>query len=436
MTVSLVPVRTPEVQRNFQEIERELNSTTSSLVTLNGVQTLTNKNLTSGTNTFPTFNQNTTGSAAKWTTARNLAGNSVDGSANVAFSNKFIVQGTTDTGLSGAQFLGALGTGILKNTTTTGVLSIATGADLPSMTATVGGAVPTPPNNTTTFLRGDGTFAVPAGSGDVTGPAASVDSEVALFSLTTGKVIKRASVTGIAKLTSGVLSAVTAPSGAIVGDTDTQTLSGKTISGSSNTLSNIANASLTNSSVTIGSTAVSLGGTAATLAGLTLTTPTIGSFTNATHSHLNAAGGGTITTPAVVNSYMFRVYRSSAQNTGNGAFAKIQYNSEDFDVGNNFDSSTNFLFTAPVAGKYQFNARFSTSVTNSTGIIALFKNGTTEVSRGSDIRNTTGVLGLVVSDVLSLAANDTVEVRAFGTTAIAMETGTEKNYFSGFFISS
>lgn len=63
--------------------------------------------------------------ASKWATARNLAGNSVDGSANVAFANKFIVQGTTDTGLTGAQFLGALGTGLLKNTTSTGVLSIA-----------------------------------------------------------------------------------------------------------------------------------------------------------------------------------------------------------------------------------------------------------------------------------------------------------------------
>lgn len=64
-------------------------------------------------------------SAPKWATARNLAGNSTDGSANVTFANKFIVQGTTDTGLSAAQFLGALTTGIVKNTTTTGVLSIA-----------------------------------------------------------------------------------------------------------------------------------------------------------------------------------------------------------------------------------------------------------------------------------------------------------------------
>jgi hypothetical protein len=76
----------------------------------------------------PTLNQDTTGSAAKWTTARLLAGNSVDGSANVAFANKFIVQGTTDAGLSAAQFLGALATGLVKNTTTTGVLSIGAAA--------------------------------------------------------------------------------------------------------------------------------------------------------------------------------------------------------------------------------------------------------------------------------------------------------------------
>jgi hypothetical protein len=74
----------------------------------------------------PTLNQNTTGSAAKLTTARTIAGNSFDGSANTTFANKFIVQGTSDAGLTGAQFLGSLATGLVKNTTTTGVLSTAT----------------------------------------------------------------------------------------------------------------------------------------------------------------------------------------------------------------------------------------------------------------------------------------------------------------------
>lgn len=49
-----------------------------------------------------------------------------------------------------------------------------------------------------------------AGTGDVTGPASSVDSEIALFSSTTGKVIKRASTTGVLKAASGVLSAAAA----------------------------------------------------------------------------------------------------------------------------------------------------------------------------------------------------------------------------------
>jgi hypothetical protein len=46
-----------------------------------------------------------------------------------------------------------------------------------------------------------------SGTGDVAGPSSSVDSEVVLFSGTTGKVIKRATGTGIAHVTSGVLSA-------------------------------------------------------------------------------------------------------------------------------------------------------------------------------------------------------------------------------------
>ncbi len=101
--------------------------------------------------------------APKLATARSIAGANFDGSTNISLANKFVVQGTSDLGLSGAQFLGSLGTGIVKNTTSTGVLSIATGADLPSMTSTIGGAVPTPPNNTTTFLRGDGTWASTSG---------------------------------------------------------------------------------------------------------------------------------------------------------------------------------------------------------------------------------------------------------------------------------
>lgn len=120
-------------------------NTTGTAANLSGTQTqnqvYASPNGSSGVGGFralvaadvPTLNQNTTGSAAKWTTARALAGNNVDGSAAVPFANKFLVQGTADAGLSGAQFLGALGTGLMKNTSTTGVVSIATAADVDTL---------------------------------------------------------------------------------------------------------------------------------------------------------------------------------------------------------------------------------------------------------------------------------------------------------------
>lgn len=56
-------------------------------------------------------------------------------------------------------------TGVQVFSTPIAATSVAT------MTATVGGGVPTPPNNTTSFLRGDGTWAVPAGGGGSPGGA-------------------------------------------------------------------------------------------------------------------------------------------------------------------------------------------------------------------------------------------------------------------------
>lgn len=90
-----------------------------------------------------------------------------------------------------------------------------------------------------------GFYSLPAGgTGDVTGPASSVSGNIATFNGTTGKIIQDGGKS--------------LPAGAVVGTTDSQTLSAKT-----------------------------------------LTTPTIADFTNAGHSHTNAAGGGSLDAAAI-----------------------------------------------------------------------------------------------------------------------------------------
>lgn len=90
--------------------------------------------------------------------------------------------------------LASLATGILKNTTTTGVPSIATGADLPVMTATIGGAVPTPPNDATKYLNGQGAFTTPSGSGTVNSGTAG---QIAYYATSSSAVSGTTTGTGI-----------------------------------------------------------------------------------------------------------------------------------------------------------------------------------------------------------------------------------------------
>ena len=119
---------------------------------------------------------------------------------------KYIVQ-TASAGLSAEQALGALATGLLKNTTTTGVLSIATASDLPNhasrhanggadeisidaaqittgtiATARLGSGVA----SSSTFLRGDSTWAAPGGvtGSGTTGRIAQWSSSSALAAST------------------------------------------------------------------------------------------------------------------------------------------------------------------------------------------------------------------------------------------------------------
>jgi len=64
-------------------------------------------------------------------------------------------------------------------------------------------------SNQVLTTNGSGTlsWSTPSGSGDVVGPASAVDSQIALFNSTTGKLIKAATTTGLLKASSGVIAA-------------------------------------------------------------------------------------------------------------------------------------------------------------------------------------------------------------------------------------
>jgi hypothetical protein len=136
---------------------------------------LTNKDLTSGTNTFPTFNQNTTGSAATLTTTRTIWGQNFNGSANVTGD---ITLGTANITMTGS--IGATGARVTKGWFTDGEFT-----NVP----TVGGvALPTAASTTTLTNK-----TIAYGSNTITG--LPVEIGVAVSDETT------AITTGTAKVT-------------------------------------------------------------------------------------------------------------------------------------------------------------------------------------------------------------------------------------------
>lgn len=175
----------------------------------------------------------------------------------------------------------------------------------------------------------------------------------------------------------------------------------------------------------------------------TFTSPTIADFTNAQHTHASAGQGGQIANSGISgvsseklsNPYKFSVYRSSAWTTANGSFGKVQFDSELYDTGSNYDNATNYRFTAPIAGFYQFNASVYLNCSANAGyIIALRKNGLDVAVGSGGVPAQAFSCGWPISALLQLAATDYVEVY-FYSNGVAGGTGAAQVYFNGFLVS-
>jgi hypothetical protein len=138
-----------------------------------------------------------------------------------------------------------------------------------------------------------------------------------------------------------------------------------------------------------------------------------------------------MTARTLTNPYKFSAYRNGAQTVTASTPTKIQFETENFDTNGNYDAATNFRYTAPVAGFYYLNARAENNG-NGTMLLYLYKNGA-ELRRGQQAVIASGLSGIVVGDLLQLAANDYVEVFVYSDNT-SISGGSNKTYFSGFFI--
>ncbi len=341
--------------------------------------TISSATITSATITTSTYNGNTfttgtgtlTIAAAKTLTASNtltLAG--TDGKT-LTVSNNLTLAGTDSTTMTFPSSSATIARTDAANTFT-GIQTFSTpiaASSVAAMTATVGGGVPTPPNNTTTFLRGDGTFATLPAGGSVTSvsvvTANGVSGSVAtntttpaitltLGAITPTTVNGNTFTTGTFTLTGAALKTLTFNNSLTLAGTDSTTMTFPTTSAT------IARTDATNT-FTGHQTIEGVTSTGATGTGLlvfgtspTLTTAALGSSTASTQA---ADDNSTkVATTAFVIAQLaavprFIIHLNATQTITNNTFTKITYDTIDLDNKNWWDN-TNHRYTPQVAGKY------------------------------------------------------------------------------------
>ena len=138
------------------------------------------------------------------------------------------------------------------------------------------------------------------------------------------------------------------------------------------------------------------------------------------------------------NPYKFYVYRNAAQTPGvNG---KIRWDTEVFDTNNNFDSTTNYRYTAPVTGFYHLIASAGWGSTGANVAIGtqILKNGTTVLSANRFVGMYAGSYSQECQCHWfgQLTAGDYVEVyEGAGSTYALVVGNTGESFFSGYLVS-
>jgi len=139
-----------------------------------------------------------------------------------------------------------------------------------------------------------------------------------------------------------------------------------------------------------------------------------------------------------------RAFLNTNQLVADATETKIIFNSEDFDTNTEFNTTTG-IFTAKITGYYQVNSRIRfdlisiASGSNRYGLIAIYKNGVLNTYGTRMALSTTALTpfnlrndGYVVSDIVFLNVDDTLEIRGYQNSATARNavSGSAESYVS------
>ena len=155
------------------------------------------------------------------------------------------------------------------------------------------------------------------------------------------------------------------------------------------------------------------------------TTNIIGTLQN------NGAAVGGANTP------YFRATLSANQNTSNGTATKVQFNTEEFDTGNEYDNSSNYRFTPANGNTYCIIANVGMEGSNSTTVqearVKLYKNGSEVFENRTDpYNNSNNKINVGLQTFVTGNGSDYYEIYASIYVGSGTPRARSQSYFSAF----
>ena len=148
---------------------------------------------------------------------------------------------------------------------------------------------------------------------------------------------------------------------------------------------------------------------------------------------------GRILTPARP---AFCVKRNGNQGITNNTAEKIQWNEERFDIGSNFDHTTNYYFTAPITGIYQFQYNLRLENLDTAGSYVQVKmkknSGTTldtyTIDLNEEFTSDVDFTMATHASIYQLTASDTVYVEYHQSGGAVQTQIQSESIFSGYLV--